>query len=318
MSTALKINNITKTYGNRTVLNKVSFETYTGEVFGLLGPNGAGKTTLIKLITGLINIEEGEIEIFGKSLNKEYEEAMSYLGAIVENPEMYKYLTGMQNIMQYVRMRKNVTPERVEEVIKLVGLTNRINDKVSKYSLGMRQRLGVALALLHNPRLLILDEPTNGLDPVGIKNLRDILTNIAHKEDVCVIVSSHLMSEMELMCDRVAIINEGNVIKLDSIDNLLSVSQGNQITFVYLTSDIEKTQHLIDENTEFQADIQTEISDQQLLVHVDSDNYLEIIASITAMLVKNNISVYTVSKVENQNLEEAFINITNNGGGQIA
>ncbi|MCR5836485.1 MAG: ABC transporter ATP-binding protein [Lachnospiraceae bacterium] len=313
MSTALKIKNISKTYGNRTVLNNVSFETYTGEVFGLLGPNGAGKTTLIKLITGLINIEEGEIEIFEKSLNKEYEEAMSYLGAIVENPEMYKYLTGRQNIMQYVRMRKNVTPERIEEVIKLVGLTNRINDKVSKYSLGMRQRLGVALALLHNPRLLILDEPTNGLDPVGIKNLRDILTNIAHKEDVCVMVSSHLMSEMELMCDRVAIINEGNVIRLDSIDNLLSVSQGHQVTFAYSTSDLEKTQHLIAENSE----VQTEPDNQKLLVHVNSDNNLEIIASITAMLVKNGISVYTVSKVENQNLEEAFISITNKGGGQI-
>jgi ABC-2 type transport system ATP-binding protein len=314
METALKINNISKTYGNRTVLNNISFETYTGEVFGLLGPNGAGKTTLIKLITGLINIEEGEIDIFGKSLNKDYENAMNYLGAIVENPEMYKYMTGKQNIMQYARMRKNVTNERIDEVVKLVGLTNRINEKISKYSLGMRQRLGVALALLHNPRILILDEPTNGLDPVGIKNLRDILTNIAHKENVCVIVSSHLMSEMELMCDCVAIINEGNLIRIDTIDNLLSVSQNQSVTYSYTTSDLAETKNLIEHNFE----LKVELKEKKLLLQLSADNHLEMIASITAMLVKNNLSVYTVSIVESQNLEEAFINITNKGGNQIA
>ena len=314
METALKINNITKKYGQRTVLNGVSFETYPGEVFGLLGPNGAGKTTLIKLITGLINIESGEIEIFGKSLNKDYENAMNYLGAIVENPEMYKYMTGMQNIRQYARMRKNVTQERIDEVVHLVGLTNRINEKVSKYSLGMRQRLGVALALLHKPKLLILDEPTNGLDPMGIKNLRDILIDISHKEGICVLVSSHLMSEMELMCDRVAIINEGNVIKLDTIENLLSLSNGDKISYSYTTSDNEKAKQLFCEN----ETIEVTDKDEEICVSVPIDNHLEIIASLTASLINNNVSVYTVTRIDNQNLEEAFINITKTGGDQIA
>ncbi|MBE5958301.1 MAG: ABC transporter ATP-binding protein [Lachnospiraceae bacterium] len=315
MATALKINNITKKYGTKTVLNNISFKTNTGEVFGLLGPNGAGKTTLIKLITGLIKIEEGEIEILGSSLNKNFVAAMTNLGAIVENPEMYKYMTGRQNIMQYVRMRKNITPERIEEVISMVGLSNRIDEKVGKYSLGMRQRLGLALSLLHNPKLLILDEPTNGLDPAGIKKLRDILTEIAHKNDVCIMVSSHLMSEMEMMCDRVAIINQGNLLMVDTIENIINLSSSNTVSYSYKTNNLEKTKELIE--TDETITVSLNANDVIATFNL-TDNHLEKIASITANLVKNNISVYTVTKLEQQNLEEAFISITQNGGDQIA
>ena len=198
-TTALKISGLNKTLGKKHILHDIDLEAYKGEVFGFLGPNGAGKTTTIKIIVGLLSLDDGEIEVNGFDIKKNYEKALAGIGGIVENPEMYKHLTGKQNLRQYARMRSGVTEERIDEVVKLVGLSNRINEKVGKYSLGMRQRLGVAQSILHHPSVLILDEPTNGLDPAGIKELRDILKELAHKENICVIVSSHLMSEMELM-----------------------------------------------------------------------------------------------------------------------
>lgn len=241
---------------------------------------------------------------------------MQNLGAIVENPEMYKYMTGMQNIMQYVRMRKNITKERIDEVVEMVGLSNRIHEKVGKYSLGMRQRLGVALALLHNPKILILDEPTNGLDPAGIKQLRDIVTHIAHEEDVCVIVSSHLMSEMEMMCDRVAIISNGTLVTIDTVDNMLQAVSGNHIIYSYHVSDFAKAKELI---TSMSEEYKIQMADNNHFeVSLPLDNNKAAAASITASLVKNGIDIYAVIPKETQKLEDAFIEITSGGGNQIA
>jgi len=158
---------------------------------------------------GLLDIDEGHIEICGFDNVRHFEKAMECVGGIVENPETYSYLTGMQNLRQYKRMRKGVTEERLKEVVKLVGLENRIHEKVKRYSLGMRQRLGLAQAIMHRPKLIVMDEPTNGLDPSGIRELRDIFKRLAHEEGVSVLVSSHLLSEMELMCDRVGIWQTG-------------------------------------------------------------------------------------------------------------
>ena len=317
MSTALEIKNIEKRFGSRTVLNKISFETKTGEVFGLLGPNGAGKTTLIKMITGLLNIDDGEILINGKSLEHDFEAAMENIGAIVENPEFYKYMTGKQNILQYARLHKSVTIERVNEVIELVGLSNRINEKVGKYSLGMRQRLGLAITLLHNPKVLILDEPTNGLDPAGIKQLRDILTNMAHKEDVCVLVSSHLMSEMELMCDRVAILSNGNILSVDTMENMLHIVSGRDVTYNFEVSDSNSAITII---TDYNPDIVNSITgDTTFELKINRDSSKDIVSTITDLLVKNKISIYAIIPIENQKLEDAFMEITNvKGGNQIA
>lgn len=317
MSTALEIKNIEKKFGSRTVLNKVSFETKTGEVFGLLGPNGAGKTTLIKMITGLLNIDDGEILINGKSLEHDFEAAMENIGAIVENPEFYKYMTGKQNILQYARLHKSVTIERVNEVIELVGLSNRINEKVDKYSLGMRQRLGLAITLLHNPKVLILDEPTNGLDPAGIKQLRDILTNMAHKEDVCVLVSSHLMSEMELMCDRVAILSNGNILSVDTMENMLHIVSGQDVTYNFEVSDSNSAITII---TDYNPDIVNSITgDTTFELKINRDSSKDIVSTITDLLVENKISIYAIIPIENQKLEDAFMEITNvKGGNQIA
>lgn len=215
-NTVLELKNVNKTFGKRKVINNLSLEVKEGEIFGFLGPNGSGKTTTIKMILRLIDMDSGEIKVAGFDTKKQFEKAMEYIGAIVENPDLYKYMTGRENLKLHARIR-NVDSERIEKVLDLVGLKERANEKVGKYSLGMKQRLGLALTLLHKPKILILDEPTNGLDPAGIKLLRDILKQIAHKEGVAVFVSSHILSEMQLMCDKVAVLDNGNVVKTEEI-----------------------------------------------------------------------------------------------------
>ena len=310
--TVLKIEKLNKTLGKRHILHDISFEAYAGEVFGFLGPNGAGKTTTIKCAVGLISTDDGVIEICGHNVNKEFEAAMANVGGIVENPEMYKYLTARQNLEQYARMRDGVTAERIDKVVELVGLTNRMNEKIMKYSLGMRQRIGVAQALLHNPRLLILDEPTNGLDPAGIKELRDILKKLAHEEGVCVIVSSHLMSEMELMCDRVGIIANGHMLGVYTLEEMISSSNGSTTDYLIKCSDVNKAYELVDIEG-----IEKKIVNEELEVIVPNENAHDIISAINKQIVMNDIGLFEVTMREKKKLEEVFIEMTNNGGGQI-
>ncbi|WP_050900614.1 ABC transporter ATP-binding protein [Paenibacillus elgii] len=216
----VQIHGLTKTIRGKAIVNRLDLEVRAGEIFGLLGPNGAGKTTTIRMIVGLIGMSGGEVLIDGLSVKRQFEDAMKRVGAIVENPEMYKYLSGYHNLLHFARMHEGVTKARIDEVAELVGLKERIRDKVRTYSLGMRQRLGVAQALLHRPKVLILDEPTNGLDPAGIRELRDYLRQLAQTEGLAIIVSSHLLSEMELMCDRVAIIRQGELIDVRPVREL--------------------------------------------------------------------------------------------------
>ena len=212
----LEIKNVSKYYGKNKVVDNVSFSVEKGQILGFLGPNGAGKTTTIKMILGLLSIDEGSIKVNGFDVKKNYEKAMEYIGGIVENPDMYGYMSAVDNLKLFAKIR-NINYSEVYKVLELVGLKKSMNQKVSKYSLGMKQRAGLALSLLHSPKVLILDEPTNGLDPAGIKKLRDILKEIAHKEGVAVFVSSHILSEMQLMCDKVAVIDSGKVVKIEEI-----------------------------------------------------------------------------------------------------
>ncbi|MNM01091.1 putative ABC transporter ATP-binding protein YxlF [compost metagenome] len=212
--------NVSKSIGSKKLVSDLTLDIPAGQVFGFLGPNGAGKTTTIRMMVGLISISNGDVLIGGKSIRHQFEEAVAQVGAIVENPEMYKFLTGYQNLKQYARMVPGVTKQRIDEVVTLVGLNQRIHDRVKSYSLGMRQRLGVAQALLHRPKLLILDEPTNGLDPQGIRELRDYLRRLCQEEGTSVFVSSHLLSEMELMCDTVAVIQNGRLIDVRGLRGL--------------------------------------------------------------------------------------------------
>jgi len=218
----LAVKDLRKTIGRKEIIKGLNFELHQGEVFGFLGPNGAGKTTTIRMLTGLIKPTTGSISICGFDVRKDFTKAMQYLGCIVENPELYPYLSGWDNLLHFARMLPSVSEEQIEETIRFVGLDARIHDKVKTYSLGMRQRLGIAQALLNKPKVLILDEPTNGLDPAGIREMRQFIRNLAENEGLSVLVSSHLLSEIQLLCDRVAIMKKGEIINIDSVENLLT------------------------------------------------------------------------------------------------
>ena len=209
----LRIENLNKSFGKKKILKNVSFNVNEGDILGFIGPNGAGKTTTIKMILGLQSINSGTVTINGYDIKKNFEKAIEKVGTIVENPDLYMYLSGYDNLKLISNLYKNVDKKRIDEVIKIVKLETRINDKVSKYSLGMRQRLGIAQALLHKPNLLILDEPTNGLDPEGIKELRDIIKRLATKEKVGVVISSHNLSELESFCNKIVIIKNGEIVE---------------------------------------------------------------------------------------------------------
>ncbi|MFD0825729.1 ABC transporter ATP-binding protein [Neobacillus sp. M.A.Huq-85] len=218
----LSVQNLKKVIGKREIIKGLSFELKEGEVFGFLGPNGAGKTTTIRMLVGLIKPTSGSIKICGYNIENSFQEAMGNLGCIVENPELYPYLSGYDNLLLFSRMLEGIGEERIKEVTKLVGLNDRIHDKVKTYSLGMRQRLGIAQALLGKPKVLILDEPTNGLDPAGIREMREFIRFLAIDEGLTVLVSSHLLSEIQQLCDRVAIITKGSIIKIDTVQDLLA------------------------------------------------------------------------------------------------
>lgn len=213
----MELVNLKKTIRKKEIIKGISFQIHRGEVFGFLGPNGAGKTTTIRMMVGLMGITDGDVLIEGKSIRTEFKKAVRHVGAIVENPEMYPFLSGWKNLQQYARMMEGITEERIREVVALVGLEKAIHEKAGRYSLGMRQRLGIAQALLHKPSILILDEPTNGLDPSGIREIRLYLRKLAEEENVAVIVSSHLLSEIELMCDRIGIIKNGKLIAIEQV-----------------------------------------------------------------------------------------------------
>lgn len=236
----LEVNDLKKKLGKREIIKGVTFSVEEGEIFGFLGPNGAGKTTTIRMLVGLINADSGSISICGHDLKKDTEEALREVGAVVENPELYKYLSGRENLMQIARIR-GVSKESVQETIKLVGLEDRIDDKVKKYSLGMKQRLGLAASLLSSPKLLILDEPTNGLDPSGILDFREVVKKAAKERGMAVFISSHILSEVQHLCDRVAFINHG-VIK--SVENIVgeSMTTDTDIVCVRLSQDIKVEQ----------------------------------------------------------------------------
>jgi len=313
MSKVLELKNVTKIMGNRKIVDSVSFEINSGEIFGFLGPNGAGKTTTIKMITGLLKIDEGDILISNNDVKKNFEKALSQVGGIIENPEMYGYLTGRTNLEIYGRMHGNISKERINEVIKLVKLENRINDKVKKYSLGMRQRLGVAQALLHNPKLLILDEPTNGLDPMGIKELRDTLRHLAEKEGLAVLVSSHLLSEMELMCDRVGIIDNGKIIDIKTLKDIKKQNIENLITYELEVSNYNLARNIIENDyKKISEEITVDFKENKILISCSRDE----IANVNKVLIMENILVYTIKPINNT-LEDEFMKVTSGSKMQI-
>lgn len=208
----LEVNNLSKSLDNKEILKNINLKIFEGEIVGLIGPNGAGKTTLIKTILNLYKPNSGSVQICGYSVKNNLEQALSKTGSIIENPDMYLNLSGRKNLKITALLNQIEDDNYINDIVKYVGLNSRIDDKVKKYSLGMKQRLGLADALIKNPKLLILDEPTNGLDPYGIKELRNILKNISEKNNMSILISSHNLPEIENICDRVIIINNGEII----------------------------------------------------------------------------------------------------------
>lgn len=299
MSNILEVEKINKTLSKKHILDDVSLSVQEGKILGFIGPNGAGKTTTIKLILGLQTIDSGKVLINGYDIVENYEKAIEKVGAIVESPDLYMYLTGRQNLELIARLYKNVPKERVEEVIKLAKLENRIDDKVSKYSLGMRQRLGIAAAILNNPNLLVLDEPTNGLDPEGIKELRNLLKSLAKNEKMAIVISSHNLSELESFCTDVCIIKNGKVISTSSVKEIKKEEKPHYIIELNKTTKLNKI--LKEED---------EVVDE---THIKVTRTKEDLASLIKTLVEEKYSIYEVKLVE-MTLEEAFLK---KAGGNI-
>lgn len=297
MKPIVELKHLSKNIKGKEIVKDLNIELFPGQITGFLGPNGAGKTTTIRLMTGLMKPTGGEVLIDGISLAKDFEKAISKVGVIVENPEMYKFMSGYKNLLHFARMHDNVTKERIGEVVSLVGLENRIHEKVSTYSLGMRQRLGLAQALLHHPKFLILDEPTNGLDPAGIREFREHLRTIAQKEQVSIFVSSHLLAEIELICDRIAVIKSGQLIEIREMTT-------EQQPIYYLEAVPDSEQLLTTQNYVFEK------FGNGYLVSIDRDAVPKLISKLSS----EGIDIFAIQP-HHQSLEDQFLEIT--GGGQI-
>ncbi|WP_294189068.1 ABC transporter ATP-binding protein [uncultured Clostridium sp.] len=297
----LEVTNLKKTLGKREIIKNISFSIEEGEIFGFLGPNGAGKTTIIRMLVGLIHPNEGSISICGHDLKNDSEKALREVGAVVENPELYKYLSGRENLMQIARIR-NISKEDVNETIKLVGLEDRIDDKVKKYSLGMKQRLGLAASLLSKPKLLILDEPTNGLDPSGILDFREVVKKAAKEKGMAVFISSHILSEVQHLCDRVAFINHGTI---KSVENVVNESMETDTDIICLNLNEE-----------------IDLNELKKIEYVNSvrksDDGIEIIllsnktSNLIKHLVSRNYNIEEVYKIR-KGLEQRYMELVEGG-----
>ena len=299
----LEVKSLKKVLGKREIIKDLSFSVEEGEVFGFLGPNGAGKTTTIRMLTGLISPTNGDILICGNSVLKNKEKALKNVGAVVENPELYKYLSGRENLMQIARIRK-VPKEEIEKLIKLVGLEDRINDKVGKYSLGMKQRLGLAAALIGAPKLLILDEPTNGLDPSGILDFREIVKKAARERKMAVFISSHILSEIQNLCDKVVFINDGVIKSVESIKEHSLKTKLDSMTLV-IDGNMEKAVKVLNEVKTVNS---AKVMEENIHLLLQSGTINEVLK----VLIDNNIRILEIYKDRNE-LEQKYIELVEGG-----
>ena len=296
----LECRDLHKKFGKKEILKGISLEASEGDILGFIGPNGAGKTTTIKLILGLQSITSGNVMINGYDIQKNFTNAIKKVGTIVENPDLYMYMSGYDNLKMISNLYSGVTKERIDEVIKLVSLENRIKDKVSKYSLGMRQRLGIAQAILHRPNLLVLDEPTNGLDPEGIKQIKDLIVKLANEEHMAVLISSHNLLELESFCTKVTIIKNGEIVETSTIEDAKKVSKESIYNFV--VDKVDKISEILECKTE-------KINNENIQVYAKKEEIPEIIEK----LVTSGVKIYSVYP-EEMSLEDAFLKKT---GGNV-
>lgn len=305
----LTLENVAKQIGSRLIVENLSMTVEPAEVYGFLGPNGAGKTTTIRMIVGLAKPTRGSIKIMGHDVQHHRAAALASVGTIVENPETYKYLTGRENLIHYARLAgldAGRRRQRIDEVVDIVGLTGRIDEKVKRYSLGMRQRLGVAQALLANPKLLVLDEPTNGLDPSGMREFRELMRRLAH-EGMSVFVSSHLLGEIQMMCDRVAILKGGRIIAQERVVDLIENAAGGVRIAVH------------DPDAAIRV-----LSSDSISAHKDSGDVSAIramvkrerVPSVIRQLVSANVDIYGVEQGRDS-LEDMFLQLTDDSAAPV-
>jgi len=296
----LEVRGLCKRFGEITAVDELNLTIHPGDVYGFIGPNGAGKTTTIRMILGLIHSNAGEVKIFGYDLKRDYRRALSEIGALVESPAFYPFLSGYRNLRLFGDLSQRVSRERIYQVLELVGLSRRAHHRVRGYSQGMRQRLGIALALLHQPKLLILDEPTNGLDPQGIREVRNLIRRISQEEKITIFLSSHLLGEMEKVCNRVGIIYRGRLIAEGDVDELL----GKEQDFVEIqVENTESAQRFLKEKF---AGLNPEIKKAGWL-EFKKENWD--LAEINQALVQAGFKVFSIYP-HRRTLEDLFVELT--------
>ncbi|MCB2310818.1 ABC transporter ATP-binding protein [Clostridium tagluense] len=294
MNEVLKVNDVTKVYGKQTVLDNVNLSLEQGEIMGLVGPNGAGKTTLMKIITGLIKKYDGDVYIKDENIKSKKKYNTKQIGCVIETPGFYPDLTGYENLLFFAEISGLKDKNEINEVVKKLGIESYVNKKAKKYSLGMKQRLGVAQAVLTYPPILILDEPTNGLDPAIVPELRKFIKYIAKEKKTAVLISSHILSEIELMCDKVAFIQEGKIIKIES----LKKSEKDTAVIAFVTSKLEELKSFFnDKKLNYKI-----LGEDKLHVALNPNELENLVLSIS----KENIPIRSVFEVK-ESLEQKYL-----------
>ena len=289
MKKSIKIRNVSKSINGKKILRNISFDAYEGEIIGLVGPNGAGKSTLMKIMTGLYSYDEGDIFYYEYNLKDDFEKCLSMVGTLIESPDLYKNLSGKNNLKIFKSMFKDIDEEQIKEIVRIVELEKYLGKKVKTYSLGMKERLSIATALINKPKILILDEPTNGLDPIGIKKIISILKNM---KDTTIIISSHMLSEIESLCNKIVFINDGEIINIKHLDN--DVQKKN---VMFEVDDFSKAKLLLNNYC----------INEELEVYESDDT----ISKLNKELILNNINVYRIYENKN-NLEREFFDLVGN------
>ena len=282
MKKAIKVRNISKTIGRKKILNNISFDIYENEIVGLVGKNGAGKSTLLKIMTGLYSYDEGEIYYYNYNLKTDYEKAMSIVGTLIENPDMYGNLSGKKNLELFKSIFKGIDEGTIEEIVRIVEMEKYLGKKFKTYSLGMKERLGIASSLINKPKILILDEPTNGIDREGVKNIMKMLKDL---KDTTIIISSHMLSDIEELCNKIIFINDGK------IDSIKIKQNDNKKNIIFEVDDFSKARLIIKDYC----------VNENLEVYETDDT----VSLINKELVLNNINVYRISEATNT-LENDF------------
>ena len=296
----IEVNNLSKKFKDIKAVNNLNLNVFRGDVFGFLGPNGAGKSTTIRMLLSLITPSQGDIKIFGMPLKEKRNPILRKIGAIVEKPDFYGYLTAFKNLEILGRFSgTDTSKKRIMEILELVGLEKRYKSKVKTFSHGMKQRLGIAQALLHDPDLIILDEPTTGLDPQGMKEIRELIINLSKERNKTIFLSSHILYEVELVANRMIILNKGKTQVEGYVEDLLNA---NQLQVTIRVGDIEKTLKIINEN-DWSKKLETQVEDRFVFNLAPEE-----VSVLNKYLVENDVAVNAV--VPTRSLEEYFLKLT--------